>query len=367
MLSSADLNDPKPEKVYSIVRVIQSTEYYQTQAKLWKAEVEKAPQNGDAWYNYYTAARMTNATAREEIYDLTAIVKELNEALPNSFESEFLQFWNGNWGSKEQTHLEKAHQIAPERTEPARDLMALYLMRGEQTKAKAAAKMLYESKEYSEGIVAWSYNQLMSVEEDAILITVGDNDTFFAWMLQLHLGYRTDVTLANTWLLTVKDFQESALRAMDIPLFSKGLSDFGDNNAYRLAIIDHIIKNAKRPLYFGVGGRLEQIDTLKDKLYQTGLAFKYSEASFDNLAMLQNNVENRFLTDNITHQLKADIGQSLVNQMNQQYISPFLMLYKHYKASGEMDKATKLKAKIEVLAAQGPNKASIEEYLNENS
>ena len=53
----------------------------------------------------------------------------------------------------------------------------------------------------SSGIYAWCYNMLMSCEENAILITVGDNDTYPLHYVQEQLGFRKDVLIVNVSLL----------------------------------------------------------------------------------------------------------------------------------------------------------------------
>ncbi|MEL6943251.1 MAG: hypothetical protein AAFO82_11335, partial [Bacteroidota bacterium] len=280
----------------------------------------------------------------------------------NTFESEFIQFWNGSWSKEDKEHLKKAYELAPERTEPYRDLMALYAQEGNEVKAKEFATKFYEQDEYSRGLVNWSYNQLMSVEDNAILLTAGDNDSFFGWMVQYHHGVKPNVILASSWLLTIKDTQTTLLRKLNLPDFPKDKEDFESRNEHRLAIIDHIIKHTDRPVYLGVGCG-EREGRYQDKLYQVGLAYRYSEEHFDNFAILQNNVENHFLLDYLKQEMQPDFGQSVTHQANQFYISPFLILYRHYKDSGELEKANQLKKLIKKVAAQGSNAASIEDYL----
>ncbi|MEN0047044.1 MAG: hypothetical protein AAF806_08310 [Bacteroidota bacterium] len=349
------------EKVYPFTKVIQPTAFYTQQAQLWKAAVEQNKKDGDAWYNYYCAARMTNAKTKETAYDLNGIVAEVLENIPNTFESEFIQFWNGNWSAENQAQLKRAHQIAPERTEAYRDLMAIYIKEGNEEKAKEFARKFFEEDKYSRGLVNWSYNQLMSVEDGGILLTNGDNDTFFAWMVQYHHGVKPNIAIASSWLLTLKDFQASFFKKIDVPAFPKTAENFANRNEHRLAVVDHIIKHSNRPVYLGVG--FEQEERYQSKLYQVGLAYRYSATHFDNFAILRNNIENNFLIDYLQQEMQPDFGVSVTHQMNQFYISPFLMLYNHYKQSGELGKAVRLKKIIQKVAAQGQNAKHIEEYL----
>ncbi len=64
-------------------------------------------------------------------------------------------------------------------------------------------KSNYYYHDRSGNYVAWDYarNALEMLEQDAILFTNGDNDTFPLWYLQIVEGYRTDVRVVNLSLL----------------------------------------------------------------------------------------------------------------------------------------------------------------------
>ncbi len=47
----------RPQKVYRIIYVTKSNNWYLNQAKLWQKEVMKNPKNPEAWRNYYLATR----------------------------------------------------------------------------------------------------------------------------------------------------------------------------------------------------------------------------------------------------------------------------------------------------------------------
>lgn len=57
------------------------------------------------------------------------------------------------------------------------------------------------------------------------------------------------------------------------------------------------------------------------------------------------------------------MGQSVVDQINQQYVPAFIVLYQHYKQSGELEKAEKLKTLIKKVAGKGAHASEIEAYL----
>ena len=202
---------PQREKVYSFVKVHQSNEWYKTQANLWKAYLKQNNTDEDAWISYYTACRMLKL--RQDEYtsdDLDNIVIDMSKAIPKSFAYHYVAHWNGGFrDTKKQTaHLFEAHKIAPYRVELLDDLTTHYEVKRDKAELKEIASRWYKSNDMSSGLYYWNYNVLQSTEEDAILITSGDNDTYPALVLQYAKGIRTDINVMNNSLLGIKEYQD---------------------------------------------------------------------------------------------------------------------------------------------------------------
>lgn len=73
-----------PQKVETPIKVTQNAEWYKTQERLWKAEIDKNPKNEEAWANYYKAVRYRSwCESMPDINEqLDAIVEKMGMAIP---------------------------------------------------------------------------------------------------------------------------------------------------------------------------------------------------------------------------------------------------------------------------------------------
>lgn len=356
---------PKPEKIYRITEVQKSGEYYIQQYELWKTELAKDKTNADAWYYYFVTARYANIFGNQN-HDLNKIVADANAAIPNTFESHYLTYWNKGWQPGYFEDLEAAYAINPNRYETYHDFLSHYEVVGNSAKAQEFAQKWYETGMMSNTMLAWSYNLLMSVADDAILITHGDNDTYYPWVLQHVQGVQRGIKVLNINLLGLDNYRNKVFSDLGLPAFTEDFQTFKSDADYKTALLKHLFKYANRPIYLSQTTNPNYKNPFKADLYVTGLALLYSKTNVDNVAMIKNNVENRFATDYLKVNLAYDRSQDLTKQMNVLYLESYLTLYQHYKESGENTKAETLKTTIIKIAKEGNRWDDVKTYFGQN-
>lgn len=355
----------QPEPVYSITKVQKDYTYYNQQADLWENEVNKKPKSADAWFNYYTAARMNNVFARngDQRFDMEMIANNLKKALPGSYEYFYVTFKQMGGTDESYKYLKKAYAIDPDRFDSWEGLITKALFDQDTKAMKTYFEKWSRHFLYSPGIVNWNYNTLIGLEKNAVLFTFGDNDTYPLWFLQLNKNIRTDVKVINASLLMQPTYRKLIFEEMKISDYDKKLEDFEDYRAYLEAFLKYVIDSIDAPTYLGISVPKDFRSKHDKDLYLVGLAFKYSKEDFDHVAMLRNNYENHFLTDYLKANLTNDFSQSVVDYMNQQYIPCLTVLYKHYKLSGELQKSKEVKMLLERIGEKSNREDEIKAFI----
>lgn len=335
----------KPEKIYGKNIVLKSNDYYLQQKELWKAETQKNPKNADAWYNYYRADRNAYIVGEEtdslntkginRFHRLEKIVMEMEKHVPNSFEYNFVKWLNGNNNPTLFPYLEKAHQLAPERTEPLMSLVYYHETKGDYILKAKYAKEYYDKGEFSSGILNYGYNLLIGLEKDAIVFTEGDKDTDAILLLQNGKGIRTDVQLLNVNLLLIKEYRDRVFKELEIPTFTiDPLTNDEGYYKYQQTIIEHITKNKKgRPVYVAVSVSEPYKKNIAQKLYLTGLAYAYSTTKVDELEILKNNFEKMYALDYLKISFAKDMTIEMAHRFNLNYLPALYLLHKYYSNS----------------------------------
>ena len=159
---------PSRQKVYSLVKQYQTTDWCAEQATLWGEYLAANDQDGDAWLNFYTAKRMLKIYRKGvSNEDLVKIVEDMGKAIPESFEFHYISYWNGGNGTDPKLieHLNKAYEIDPSRVELYDDFMSYYELNRDIDMLESTAKQWLSSNDISPGLYTWNYNMLQSCEE----------------------------------------------------------------------------------------------------------------------------------------------------------------------------------------------------------
>lgn len=360
IVSSVFANAATPQKVYSVAKENRNAEWYQEQIDAWEKVLDKNKKNPEAWQYYFTATRMLSncmpPTTNEEIENsfkrTENLLNDMKKAVPNSFEYYYCKAWDLGGTIKAETEgfeaLKKAEEIDPNRTE----LLCLLVIHYEKLRDLENRKK-YNEKWHSSNTVSpilkyFAYNMLESVEDNAIIITSGDNDSYPLWMLQDAEKIKPGVFILNYNLMMIDSYREKIFKTLNMPALELVEDDFnpGDNFFKMPAvqkILQHLMKKSGRPVYFSNTDYPDLYSDYNDKLYLTGLAFKYSETSIDNIAILRNNFENVFQLDYLKRYLHYEPYYSASYFTNMTYIPALIKLYQHYKVCNDKHNMLKIR------------------------
>lgn len=366
----------QPEKVYSIVKEIHSFEWYEAQSIAWKAELDKDPQNGPGWIYYYTANRMARLTDRSRweagrgkaFRDLTEIAEMARKAMPGTYEALYITLYNSQeeYPGYERDLL-KACELGGGRAEILDEMVLYYETKRNIEKRREYSRQWFRSNDIPAGIFAYNYNVLQTLEEDALIVTAGDNDTFPLWVLQDELGVKPRVAVLNIFLLTREDYRKKVFGELQIPEIRLRTGDHpGEDTlfAQRKQIVAHILATSKRPVYLALtlDTRYYQDAKISDDLYLTGLAMRYQQKEFDNVGVIRRHYENDYLLDYLRVGFVNDPSAEVVAQMNTGYLPMLVRLCGHYALSGEQEKLARVKQLMSGIAKKAGRGEDMTEF-----
>lgn len=351
-------------------------EWYKKQLQLWRGIVKRDPKNAVAWYQVFKAQRYsffgdTILTHDTKAATLKSLLEEMGNAVPESAEYNLAMWRNGGNDRKLYHHLEKAFQLQPNHPEIPEEMVAFHELSLDKNKRDFFIKKMYDEKRYiAPALLEYGYNVLTSLEKNAIVFVAGDNDTYPLWMLQVVKGIRPDVVVLNTSLFMEKIYRKHIIEKCHL-VSDEELVAAEDKPRVEgvVALSTYIEKLTKsyteRPIYFALTVNDELIAPIKENLYLTGLAQKYSAKRFDNIAVLKNNWE-KFRLDYLSLEFYAEENNTNATWLplfNLNYIAPIAVLYEHYIQSGDKNQAEDLRAFAMDLAQKGKQQREVKEYF----
>lgn len=364
----------KPETVYGIAKERREESWYLTQLNGWKKLLDSDKTNAEAWYNYYKASRALRAVSatdeqRKKYSELcTQIVADAYATIPNSFEANHLKWLEGGNDETLFSFLKKAHEIDPTDSRAFTDLATYYEIQHNKTEYKKACVLMYQYNTMHASMVNWGYNLLAGVDQNAIVFTAGDNDTYSAWIAQEGLNFRKDVRIVNLHLMMIDNYRDQLLKELGFPPLALKTDPMTKGDKYeenRAKVLDHFLKNASiKPIHVAVSA-IHSIndEPLKAKFFLTGLTYKYSEESFDNVSLIVRNYEKRYLTDHVKQHFSFGIDEKVADQLSGCYLVSLVKLHEHYVVSEQLSQAAEIEQLLRDISKKSGQETDINEYL----
>ncbi len=349
--------ESKAVEVPIVAKEYKSHQFYVEQAKLWQNEIKLNKKDENAWFNLFKANRYAKMSYNDEhspeadwylntewvneadhLLKGDEILKQIEANIPKTFMAYYLKYYNDqNLGGKDFTLLEKAYAIDPDFHEIYDDFVIHYEIEGNKEKRKEFNVKWFNSNDFSENLLNYHFNVLSSLKENSVIFSYGDNDFHGPKMVQDALGVREDVTVVNVSMMLSKiEYRNSIFEKIKVKSYNKDYgNDFSESNM--IEMIDYIITNKPKglPLYFGLNCSDSLKKSFEDNLYMVGLVLEYSQENIDNVAILKNNFDNKYLLDYLKIQFTND---SYDKSLNGNYLHGISCLYDHYKLSGNLTK-----------------------------
>ncbi len=366
------LHAQKAETVSPLSKELHSLEWFKKQSSLWQRKISSSPRDAKAWENYYMAERMMKLIQDGEIKlkaanydDLNNIVDRARKYISGTYEFYYISYLNAGTNFIDKNLLDKAYNLDPNRSEIIKGYICYYEFQRDTGEVAIYARKWYDSKDISPGILAYNYNLLMSLDSNAILFTSSDNDTYPIWLLQYAKDFRRDVTVINISLASKTSYIEEITKEKRLDGYKKGPYNFNNYKDYVADLIEHFAKvSKKKPVYVSATLPKSILKNFYSKLFIEGLAFRYSENSYRNYAVLKNNFEYRFITDYLKVGMQNDPSQSVLDKLNYNYLFPMIKLYELYGKSNSRMQAANLRDMILNIAGRSGFKNEIASILS---
>ena len=306
----------------------------QQDAQMWKALSEKEPANAQARYNYFVSTRNASLARNEgelpetDKKQLVTIAGELKKEAPNSFEAHMAEFHLQFPARSAFTQLNAAAAVGPGRPELLGPQLAKAMMDGDEGGIQRACKEIFERGGISAALMDVATDLLQSVDQNGIVITNGEMDTYPAVVRQRNFGLRKDVLVIDQRMLADGGYRERC--------WSKA-NAVGQAPPDGVAFVRGLLNATTRPVFLALSLDPSWAKALDNELYVTGLALRYSHQRVDNIPKL----EARWTS--MTRNMYA--GPLTAN-----YLLPGAVLLRHYRANGDEAKASRIQHEIRGIA-----------------
>ncbi len=318
------IDDPSLSKL----KVLKHTSWYEDQVVFWKRKIDKDPQASNYWHNYYF--NLSNANAPADVKNKVA--EEILKKWPEDFNSKLIAIKNYGFNQTGLAYYKDLLQEDPLHPEVLSLGVLLAEINQNKEERTTNSKVIYESQLISSSLYNYAYNLLMSVGQDGVLFTEGDNTSIPIFVLQDVLKIRTDVNVISLSLLQEPTYQKQIIAKWPI---------ISDQKDIKSLLKNIPINNSKRQFYYSLTINRDLLGEFGDQLYLTGLALKYNSKPQSNSIELEENV-SRFLVDYLITRFNFEGNSATGRVLEPNYLLSFIILKQLYKKTNRIDDLQKM-------------------------
>ncbi len=309
----------RPTEIKSKREIYYDQPTYEKLSELWKSYYDEYPSEY-AYANWMYAARYAG---QEDYARLLDVGLEKYSANPTLL---YLKSF-GQETAQERKYLERAVHLDPSYADSWFGLMLIYMKERDEERMSLAMRHLLESGVIADEVMDFNYNTLIGLDENTILITNGDNDSFPAWILTRLLQIRPDVKIVNRGLLNTEWYPMYIIE-QGLPRFISESQLQKLRNSTGGLVSDTLIKalvisaeRARRPVCFSGGFQISSsLKELADNGRKLGMATLVTSSDTpynDQLRKVFTTWTTEFLTGGLDswrlrHAPKSDAGRLMM-------------------------------------------------------
>lgn len=347
----------EPQEVKSILVEMHDTAWYREQQQAWFKEIHSNPKNERAWRNCYEAARYwekltqtveTDGLELQEIHpDSDSLMTLMQKYIPGTYT--FHLCYGRHYADRPEAkqHMEEAIRLMPENPGMDYEIFISYLwMSGQYDRLPDMCRRYSEVTSYPLKVLEYNYNQLVTLEENAVIICSSDIELIPKLLLQHNLDTRTDIEVVPEEFLRSEKRFERLCRRLNIAKWQESdstiLKNIDRNISSKLAHLVDELRKQKRTLY--MSGSAPTLFAPKGKtLRNEGLVLSCKDKPYNNIARAFENVELHYELRHLrTPSLKSDEVWYAGELLHYNTILLLAPLVRQYMIQGKTDKANDL-------------------------
>jgi formylglycine-generating enzyme required for sulfatase activity len=350
-----------PETILPRTKILKPVTWYAEQAKHWQERTSILQNDPTAWLNYYTAARFGQQTQKE----LYQIVAEMKKNVFGTYEYFLADAWNSGFNEEAYVQLQKAYHLNPQQP-GAYGLLTLF----SEYNLNADKRFEFSTKLMNSGLVSqsllnYSYNVLMSLEQETILFTEGESTTLPLFVLQDVFNIRKDITILNLDLLLEPAYLERKFKTNGLNFTSAVPANVSDLRVLLCALMPS--ENTSKKFYYALTLPKENISSIKNQLYVVGLASQFSAERMDNLSVIKENLEKNFMMDYLTVDFNGESEYATGRVLSANYLVSILLLYEAYQKENNLKKLSALNVLLKKIAFDTGKENLVTNFLDQKT